>query len=190
MKKNIKNSIWTMAIAIACFVMPMAACSSDDDEVSRMSTEDSLQEEETRLFARGYCTLPTGLSEGDVYEVFNEDDIEWFDINTRELRFHNMEEPLYEKLRLLSGVEFRLGNQTLFFGSTFVGLLCSQFFDDLVLCCGKIDGGVVDDGHYYLYDCYPLQFIDDERVQANRAKRSEQWEKFTKYLESKGKLRK
>ena len=50
MKKNIKNSIWTMAITIASFAMPLAACSSDDDGVS-MRTEDSLQEE-TRLIAR------------------------------------------------------------------------------------------------------------------------------------------
>ncbi len=189
MKKNIKDSIWTMAIAIASLAMPLVACSSDDNEVNEMKTEGSSQEE-TRLFARGYCTLPTGLPEGDVYEVFTEDDIEWFDVNTRELRFHDMEKPLYEKLRLLSGVEFRLGDQTLFSGSTFVGLICSQFFDDLVLCRGKIDGEIVDNGHYYLYDCYPPQFINDERVQANRAKRAPQWEIFTKYLESKGKLKK
>lgn len=157
-----------------------------------MRTEDSLQEE-TRLFARGYCTLPTGLSEGDVYEVFTEDDIEWFDVNTRELRFHAMEEPLYEKLRLLSGVEFRLGDQKLFSGSTFVGLICSQVFNDLVLCCGKIeDGEVIDSNRYYLYDCYPNtpQFLNDEQVKTNRAKRATQWETFTKYLESKGKLKK
>jgi hypothetical protein len=44
---------------------------------------------------------------------------------------------------------------------------------------------------YYLYDCYPLQiFINDERVQANIKKNAAQWETFTKYLESKGKLRK
>ena len=173
MKKNIKTS----------FAMPLAACSSDDDGVS-MRTEDSLQEE-TRLFARGYCTLPTGLSEGDVYEVFTEDDIEWFDVNTRELRFHAMEEPLYEKLRLLSGVEFRLGDQKLFSGSTFVGLICSQVFNDLVLCCGKIeDGEVIDSNRYY------PQFLNDEQVKTNRAKRANQWETFTKYLESKGKLKK
>ena len=84
-----------------------------------------------------------------------------------------------------------MGNQTLFSGSTFVGLICSQVFDDFVLCCGKMDGEVVDDDdHYYLYDCYPLQFINDERVQANRTKRAEQWDASTKYLESKGKLKK
>lgn len=192
MKKNIKNSIWPMALAIASLAMPLTACSSDDKEVSRMRTEDSFQEEPL-LFARGYCTLPTGLSEGDTYEVFTEDDIEWFDVNTRELRFHDMEAPLYEKLRLLSGVEFRLGDQTLFSGSTFVGLICNQVFNDLVLCCGKTeDGAVIDCNRYYLYDCYPNtpQFLNDEQVKANRANRAEQWETFTRYLDRKGKLKK
>ena len=41
-----------------------------------------------------------------------------------------------------------------------------------------------------LHDCYPLQFISDERTQANIKKNAVQWETFTKYLESKGKLRK
>jgi hypothetical protein len=45
-------------------------------------------------------------------------------------------------------------------------------------------------GHYYLHDCYPLQFINDERVQANRERRAEQWAIFTQHLESRGKLRK
>ena len=73
-------------------------------------------------------------------------------------------------------------------GATYVGLICSQMFDDLVLCCGKIEGEVIDDGRYYLYDCYPLQFIDSDQVQANRERRAPQWEAFLKYLERKGKL--
>ena len=40
-----------------------------------------------------------------------------------------------------------------------------------------------------LHDCYPAQFIDDERTQANIKKNAVQWETFTKYLEGKGKLR-
>ena len=39
-------------------------------------------------------------------------------------------------------------------------------------------------------DCYPLQFIDTDEVKANIKKRAGQWETFTNYLESKGKLRK
>ena len=48
---------------------------------------------------------------------------------------------------------------------------------------------LIDDGRYYLYDCYPTQFADDERVQANRLRRAPQWETFLKYLEGRGKLR-
>ncbi len=49
-----------------------------------------------------------------------------------------------------------------------------------------------DEGNprYYLYDCYPAQFINDERTQANIKKNAMQWETFTMYLESKGKLKK
>ena len=45
-------------------------------------------------------------------------------------------------------------------------------------------------GHYYLHDCYPLQFIDTDEVKVNIKKNEGQWELFTYYLESKGKLRK
>jgi hypothetical protein len=51
-------------------------------------------------------------------------------------------------------------------------------------------GADADNPRYYLHDCYPLQFISDERTQANIKKNAVQWETFTKYLESKGKLRK
>ena len=183
--KHYKSPAWMMAIAIAG--MTMTACSLDSYEPEKPFT--TCPSENPTLYACGIGQSGTRSGDDAVNILFTEDDIEWFDVNTRELRFRNIDEPLYEKLRLLSGVEFRLGGQTLFSGSTFVGLICSQFFDDLVLCCGKIDGGVVDDGHYYLLDCYPPQFINDERVQANRAKRAEQWETFMKYLESKGKLR-
>ena len=178
-----------MAIAIASTTM--TACSSDDNETEKPFTTDPV--ESSMLYACGVGQSET-RSVADAQNVlFTENDIEWFDVNTRELRFRDMEEPLYEKLRLLSGVEFRLGDQTLFSGSTFVGLICSQVFNDLVLCCGKIeDSRVIDSNRYYLYDCYPNtpQFLNDEQVKANRAKRAAQWETFTKYLGSKGKLRK
>ena len=55
---------------------------------------------------------------------------------------------------------------------------------------GKMDGEVSLDSNYYLYDCYPLQFIETDAVKANREKNTAQWETFTNYLESKGKLKK
>jgi hypothetical protein len=86
-------------------------------------------------------------------------------------------------------LEFRLGESVLFEVSRFVSDFDSRVFFDLVLHYSTIGD---DEGNpsYYLHDCYPLQFIDDERTQANIKKRAPQWETFTNYLESKGKLRK
>ena len=182
--KHYKPLAWMMAIAIASTMM--TACSLDGNEPEKPFTTCPVSE--STLYAYGIGQPET---RSDAGILFTEDDILWFDVNTRELRFRDTMEPLREKIPLLTGVDFYIGGEYLFSGrATFVGLICSQMFDDLVLCCGKIDGEVIDDGHYYLYDCYPLQFIDTDAVKANIAKRAAHWELFTKYLESKGKLRK
>ena len=134
------------------------------------------------LDASGTSSVPSIL--------FTVNDIDWFDVNTRELKFKDMQEPLSERLRILGEMVFCLGNDTLFEGITIVSPICSQIFDDLVLYCERKEGDFADDTRYYLNDCYPLQFLNDERVQANRTRRTEQWAAFTKYLESMGRLRK
>ena len=187
--KYYKPLAWMMAIAIASTTL--TACSLDGNEPEKTFT--TCPASETTLYACGVNESGT-RSIGDTQNVlFTENDIEWFDVTTRELRFCDTMAPLKEQIPLLASVDFYLGGEHLFSGgATHVGLICSQVFDDLVLCCGKMDGEVIDDGHYYLYDCYPNtpQFLNDELVKANRAKRAAQWEIFTKYLESKGKLKK
>ena len=86
------------------------------------------------------------------------------------------------------GLEFRLGESVLFEVSRFVADIDSRNFFDLVLHYSVIGD---DEGNprYYLHDCYPPQFLDDERTQANIAKRAPQWETFTSYLDGKGKLK-
>lgn len=181
--KYYKTLAWTVAIAIAGTMM--TACSSDSSESEKPFTTCPVSE--STLYA---CGIGQPGTRSDAGVLFTEDDILWFDVNTREIRFRDTMEPLREKIPLLASVDFYIGGEYLFSGgATFVGLICSQMFDDLVLCCGKIDGEVIDDGHYYLYDCYPTQFINDERVQTNIQKRAPQWETFTKYLDSKGKLK-
>ena len=185
--KHYRSLAWMMAIATAS--MTMTACSLDGTEPEKPFV--TCPTSEATLYAYGISQIGTRSASDIGNYLFTEDDIEWFDVSTRELRFRDTMEPLRETIPLLAGVDFYLSGEYLFSGgATHVGLICNQIFDDLVLCCGKIDGEVIDDGHYYLYDCYPLQFINDERVQANRIKRAAQWETFTKYLESKGKLRK
>ena len=184
MKKSISKNVWMMAIATASIAMSVTACSSDDNPF----TTDPVQS--STLYAYGISQDGTrGVTEA-ANVVFTEDDILWFDVNTRELKFKDTKEPIYKKLEPFHEIEIRLGDDALFVVSSFVGLWDSRVFDNLVLCYGKIDGEVSLDGNYYLYDCYPLQFINTEIVQANREKRAQEWEYFLGYLESKGKLRK
>ena len=187
MEKKIRNSFWMVAIATASLAMSMTACSNDDNETVQSYITDPV--ESPRLYACGISHDGTrGITEA-ANVVFTEDDILWFDVNTRELKFKDTEEPIYKKLEYHQ-IEIRLNDNALFVVSSFVGLWDSRVFEDLVLCYGKIDGEISDNGKYYLYDCYPLQFINEERVQANIKKNAVQWEIFTNYLESKGKLRK
>ena len=186
MNRKIKNSIWTVAIATASLAMSMTACSSDDNEVNNMP--EAKQQTETKLCA--YAVMPTETRDADG-ALFTDEDIEWFDVNTRELRFRDTPTTPNGRLQLLGGIDFYLDGEFLFEGgATYVGLICSQVFLDLVLCQGRIEGGQVINDSYYLQDCYPPQFIDDETVKTNRIRRAAQWEKFTKYLESKDKLKK
>ena len=188
MNKKIRNSFWMMAIATASLAMSMTACSSDDNETAKPFTTDPV--ESSTLYACGISQDGTRGVTDAANVVFTEDDILWFDVNTRELKFKDTEEPIYKKLEPFHEIEIRLGDDALCVVSSFVGLWDSRVFDNLVLCYGKMDGEVSFDGNYYLYDCYPLQFIDTDAVKANREKNAAQWETFTKYLESKGKLMK
>ncbi|MBQ2950981.1 MAG: hypothetical protein IJE12_08090 [Prevotella sp.] len=81
-----------------------------------------------------------------------------------------------------------MGDNALFVVSSFVGDWDSRTFTNLVLHYDVITDP--NQGHYYLQDCYPLQFADTDEVKANREKNAAQWETFTKYLGSKGKLKK
>ena len=178
------RNIFVMAVAIS-----LTSCSSNDNEQEKPFTTDPV--EQTKFFvceASGETRVATAV----IDTLFTEDDIEWFNVNTREIRFKKQDEQLFNKLVKnyhKEGLEFRLGESLLFEVSRFVSDFDSRVFTDLVLHYSTIGE---DEGNprYYLHDCYPSQFIDDERTQANIKKNAVQWETFTKYLEGKGKLRK
>ena len=84
-------------------------------------------------------------------------------------------------------LEFRLGENVMLKVSRFVGDWDSRTFKDLVLHYDVISNS--ERGHFYLQDCYPLQFINDEQVQANIKKNAEIWDTFVNYLEKIGKIK-
>lgn len=183
--KHYRPLAWTMAIAIAS--MTVAACSSNDYfEPEKRFTTDPV--ESNALYACG-IDKPGARSVDYAKEIlFTEDDIEWFNLTTREIKFRDMEEPLYKRLEPFREIKFYLGDTGLFVVSSFVGDWDSRTFTNLVLHYDLITDP--NQGHYYLHDCYPSQFINTEEVRANIKKNEGQWELFTYYLEDKGKLKK
>ena len=183
--KHYKFLAWMMAIAIASTTM--TACGSDSNETEKPFTTDPV--EQTKLFV---CEAGSETRSATIDTLFTEDDIEWLNVSTREIRFKKQNEQLFNKLMKnyhKEGLEFRLGDDVLFEVSRFVSDFDSRVFTDLVLHYSTI-GEDEANPRYYLHDCYPPQFIDDERTQANIKKNATQWETFTKYLDCKGKLRK
>ena len=180
--------LWRIAfMMLAAF--SIASCNSNDSEQEKTFTVCPVEQ------AKFFVCETSGETRGAtavIDTLFTEDDIEWFNISTREILFKKRDEPLFNKLMKnyhKEGLEFRLGENFLFEVSRFVSDFDSRIFYDLVLHYSTIGE---DEGNprYYLHDCYPAQFIDDERTQANIKKNAVQWETFTKYLETKGKLRK
>ncbi|MBP5771946.1 MAG: hypothetical protein J6W75_11455 [Bacteroidaceae bacterium] len=181
--KHFTTLTWMLAIAIAG--VTITACSSNDNETEKPFTTDPV---ENTLYACG-VGQPETRSVADAQNMlFTEDDIEWFNVTTREIKFKDMDEPLYKRMQPFHEIEFHLGDYDLFVVSSFVGDWDSRTFTNLVLHYDVITDP--NQGHYYLQDCYPLQFADTDEVKANREKNAAQWETFTSYLESIGKLRK
>ena len=189
------------AIAMAIEGSALNSCSLPDnnnDETDAPFTTCPTVERPS-LVCNGFNVMPTAnvdgsgvaTSEDDDNVIFTENDICYFDVNTRELKFFGEMDSLYKKIGVLAGIEFHLGDKALFSGScTSANLICSQIFDDIVLCYGDIDDdGSVRNG-YYLLDCYPSWYSDSDVVKANRAKHAGEWATFIEYLDSKGKLRK
>jgi len=182
--KHYKHLAWMMAIAIAS--MTMTACSLDGDESEKPIVIIDPVEKAT-LYACGISPSEPRTASDAQNMLFTEKDIEWFNASTREIKFRDSDIPIYKRLEPFHEIEFHLGDDALFVVSSFVGDWDSRIFTNLVLHYDVITDP--NQGHYYLQDCYPLQFADTDEVKANREKNAAQWETFTKYLESKGKLK-
>ena len=157
--------LWRNILVMTAAMLSLASCSSDNEQ------------------EKPYTTDPVENA------VFTEADIEWFNPTTREVKFLQQVDSLSQRLRMNDGeLQFRLGENVVLKVSRFVGDWDSRTFKDLVLHFDVISNS--EQGHFYLQDCYPLQFINDEQVQSNIKKNAEMWDAFVNYLEKIGKIRK
>lgn len=163
---NMKTmKLWRNILVMTAAMLSLVSCSSDNEQ------------------EKPYTTDPVENA------VFTEADIEWFNPNTREVKFLQQVDSLSQRLRMNDGeLQFRLGENVVLKVSRFVGDWDSRTFKDLVLHFDVISNS--EQGHFYLQDCYPLQFINDEQVQSNIKKNAEMWDAFVNYLEKIGKIKK
>ena len=99
-----------MAIAIAG--MTMTACSSDDNE-TEMPFSPELVGNGT-LYACGVSQSETRTDVETNDVLFTENDIEWFNVTTREIKFCERQEPLYRRLQPFHEIKFYLDNNIIF----------------------------------------------------------------------------
>ena len=90
--KHYRSLAWMMAIATAS--MTMTACSLDGSEPEKPFV--TCPASGTTLYAYGISQTGTRSASDIGNYLFTEDDIEWFDVCTRELRFRDTMEPLRE----------------------------------------------------------------------------------------------
>ena len=149
-----KHLIFFRNIFVMVASIFLASCSNSDNEQEKPLTTDPV--EQTRFFvceAGGETRGTTAV----IDTLFTEDDIEWFNVSTREIRFKKQDEQLYTKLMKnynKEKLEFHLGEDVLFEVSRFVSDIDSRVFTDLVLHYSVI-GADADNPRYYLHDCYP-----------------------------------
>ena len=121
--------IWRCSLVMTVAMLSLVSCSSNDGEQEKPFTVCPV--EQTKFFvceASGETRGATAV----IDTLFTEDDIEWFNVSTREIRFKKQDEQLFKKLMKNNhkeGLEFRLGENFLFEG---------EFAGDYPAC---LDGG-------------------------------------------------
>ncbi len=169
-------------VAVSVSIIAMAACGNREAEPEVFAAPETYT-----LYACGIDPAGEPSRTNDQNVLFTEEDIEWFDAKTREIKFRDSGQSISDRMMPFREIEFRMGDDLLFVVGSFVGLWDSRVFTDLVLCYGNQE--TLESDGYYLYDCYPLQFSGTEEVRANAAARAGQWDAFMSYLRSQGKLR-
>ena len=158
--------LWRIAfMMLAAF--SLASCSMDSNEPEKPFTV--CPEKQIKLFACEASSETRGAT-ATIDTLFTEDDIEWFNVSTREIRFKKQDELLLNKLMKnyhQEGLEIRLGENFLFEVSRFVSDFDSRIFFDLVLHYSTIGE---DEGNprYYLHDCYPPSTVHQRRAHAGQ----------------------
>lgn len=119
------------------------------------------------------------MSDGQL--VFTGNDIDWFNPDTREIKFINLKPGVFS-IPIYAQIDVNLNDETLFAIVACINGSVSRSYDDLVLFYDS------ETSKYYLHDNYP-DYWDLESTQKNIEKRSVGWNKFLEQLKKEGRLK-
>lgn len=154
-----------------------AFCSCDD-------TDAFLKQQPSKIMAVTYSEVKNETIDASYIEqttIFTGNDIDWFNPETREIKFSNIE-PDSHPLPIHGKVDIKMEGETLFTIVAYVNAFVSIAYDDLILFHD------IQSGKYYLYDNYP-DYWAPELTQQNVEKRAAGWNKFLKQLKQEGRLK-
>ena len=163
--------------AILLGILVLSACNNGDGN-------DDTNGQSSKIHVYG-VTSTRSLGEDDSKLVFSGDNIEWFNPETREIKFKGIE-PSSAVFPVYSKIAFKIDGKTLFIASSFVEDSYSQIFNDLVIYYS------IEKGKYYLDDCYPSisEVRNQEVVKQNIINREIRWKEFVNTLNSEKKIKK
>lgn len=139
---------------------------------------DNWAEQSSEIVVAGLKAEWSGLDTSDEI-LFTGDDIVWFDLKTKELRFKN--DPFEKKSKGYTKILFKISGMDLFLADIVTAPVNGEY-EDLVLYHNP------ENKKYYLYESYPEK-IDTETVRLNREIRSENWGAFIYQLGREGRLK-
>lgn len=170
---TIVNSFF--AIITFLFIYVLSSCdSSESNESDSLITA-------VGEFAQSSVEVKESIANGDAV-VFTGNDIQWFNPNTREIKFKNNVD--LNSFQTYQKIHFRLNNSYLFTAQTYASQHHSFIVNDLVLFIDVVTRKC------YLHDCYPLEIAEnDPDTKENKEKRADAWSSFLTQLKAESKVK-
>lgn len=170
-----KNGSLLFAIITFLFICTFLSCESNSTIVSESSI--TVVGEVAHFSVKDKETISNS---SDI--VFTGNDIQWFNQNTREIKFKkNIDCSVFQTYQK---IHFNLDGKFLFTAQTYASQHHSFIIKDLVLFIDVLTRKC------YLHDCYPLDIAEnDPDTENNKEKRADAWNSFLTQLRTESKVK-
>ena len=172
--RKTKNGSLLFTTITFLFICTLFSCERNSTIVSK-----------SLIIVVGESTHTSGVEEGVDEKpaiIFSGNDIQWFDQNTREIKFENKID--FSIFQTYQKIHFKLDGNFLFTAQTYASQHHSFIIKDLVLFIDQFTGKC------YLHDCYPMSVAEnDPETKVNKEKRSDAWNSFLMQLRTEYKIK-